>query len=70
MAVDVNASDTSIDAGTPRRLFDTGITGSFVDRFYQYVVTRDGKRFLVNVSDEDETSAPITVVMNWDAGRQ
>jgi hypothetical protein len=34
------------------------------------VVTRDGQRFLVNRSAEDENSAPITVVMHWDAGRQ
>jgi len=28
---------------------------------------RDGQRFLVNISAEDENSAPITVVLNWDA---
>ena len=46
-----------------------GHSGSFVDRRNQYVVTRDGTRFLVNLSAEDENSAPITVVLNWDAGR-
>ena len=67
MAVDIKAS-SSFEAGAPRALFVTGITGSFVDRFNQYVVTRDGRRFLINRSAEDENSAPITIVMNWDAG--
>jgi eukaryotic-like serine/threonine-protein kinase len=70
MAVDIKASSSSLEAGAPHVLFVTGITGSFVDRFNQYVVTRDGQRFLVNRSAEDENSAPITVVMHWDAGRQ
>ena len=33
-------------------------------------VTRDGQRVLVNLSEEDENAAPITVVVNWDANRQ
>ena len=66
MAVDVIASSASIAAGLPRALFRTGIKDSFVDRSNQYVVTRDGQRFLVNRSAEDEHSAPITVVVNWD----
>jgi hypothetical protein len=51
---------------TPKALFNTGITASFVDRRNQYVVTRDGERFLVTISVEDENSAPITVIVNWD----
>ncbi len=66
MAVDVKAS-SSFEPGTPRPLFNTGIGGSFFDRFNQYLVTRDGQRVLVNRSADDEHSAPITVVMNWDA---
>jgi len=67
MAVDIKASASSFQAGTPHPLFNTGIAGSFVDRFNQYLVTRNGQRVLVNRSAEDENSAPITVVMNWDA---
>jgi len=69
MAVDIKSS-ASLEAGPPRALFLTGITGSFFDRFNQYVVTRDGRRFLINRSAEDENSAPITVLMNWDAVRR
>jgi eukaryotic-like serine/threonine-protein kinase len=65
MAVGVKSAG-SIETTLPRALFTTGITGSFVDRFSQYVVTRDGQRFLVNISEEDDNSAPITVVLNWD----
>ena len=67
MAVDVVASSSSFRPGAPHPLFDTGIAGSFFDRFNQYLVTRDGQRILVNRSADDENSAPITVVMNWDA---
>jgi Tol biopolymer transport system component len=69
MAVAVNAGTAGIETSPPRELFNTGIAGSFLERRNQYVVTRDGQRFLVNISAEDESSAPITVVMNWDAVR-
>ena len=58
MAVDIKASSSSFEAGIPHALVVTGITGSFVDRFNQHVVTRDGQRFLVNRKCiEDEYSA-------------
>jgi Tol biopolymer transport system component len=64
MAVDIKASSSSIEPGTPQLLFNTGITGSPVARTNHYLVTRD-QRFLINRSAEDENSAPITVVLNW-----
>ena len=67
MASSVKTGRLTFETGTPEALFNTGITTSFVDRRNQYVVTRDGQRFLVNVSAEDENSAPITVVLNWNA---
>ena len=66
MAVDIKASSASFEAGAPRSLFSTGITGSFVDRFNQYLVIGDGQHFIINRSAEDENSAPIMVVINWD----
>jgi Tol biopolymer transport system component/tRNA A-37 threonylcarbamoyl transferase component Bud32 len=66
-AATVTRADSVFATGPPQRLFDTGIRASFVDRRNQYSVTRDGHRFLVNVSAEDENSAPITVVLNWQA---
>ena len=67
MAVMVGGTGNVIETGAPRELFNTGITGSFLDRRNHYVVTRDGQRFLVNISVEDENSAPITVDLNWKA---
>jgi dipeptidyl aminopeptidase/acylaminoacyl peptidase len=69
MAVDIKASFSSIEPGTPQLLFNTGITGSPVARMNHYLVTRD-QRFLINRSAEDDNSAPITVVLNWNSARQ
>jgi hypothetical protein len=35
-----------------------------------YDVTRDGKRFLVNIRTQKEESAPLTVDTNWLASLQ
>ena len=67
MAVDVTAETSRLTTGPPRVLFDTGIRGLFVDRRNHYVVTRDGQRFLFNLTAEDDMLAPITVVLNWDS---
>jgi eukaryotic-like serine/threonine-protein kinase len=68
MAADVRVSASGFATDPARPLFDTGIKGLFVDRRNHYVVTRDGQRFLLNVTAEDDNLAPITVVMNWTAG--
>ena len=70
MSVAVTTTDSAFEAGAPLALFDTGIRGEFVSRNNQYVVAQAGQRFLVNRSIEDETSAPITVVLNWNSARQ
>jgi Tol biopolymer transport system component len=70
MAAAVNKGPAGLSIASPRDLFDTGIRTSFVERRNQFLVTRDGQRFLVNVSAEDEGSAPITVVMHWNATRR
>ena len=67
MAADVTTGAATFAAGEPHALFTTGITTSIVDRTSNYVVTRDGQRFLVNLGAEDENSAPITVMVNWQA---
>jgi hypothetical protein len=70
MAVSVKATPAAIEIGPPRPLFDTGLRGGFLDRRNQYLATKDGQHFLVNLSAEDENSPPITVVMNWDAAQR
>ena len=34
----------------------------------QYAVSKDGQRFLVNVTSEETTGSPVTVVLNWLSG--
>jgi hypothetical protein len=34
----------------------------------QYAVSPDGQRFLVNVTSDETTGSPVTVVLNWLSG--
>jgi serine/threonine protein kinase/Tol biopolymer transport system component len=51
----------------PQPLFQTGITS--IQNNHPYVVTRDGQRFLVPLSNQSAASQ-MTVVLNWLAGVQ
>ena len=63
MAVSIAAaSDGSLTAGTPQRLFAT-TAASFAER-NSWDVAPDGQRFLVN-SVPVQRASPITVVVNW-----
>ena len=67
MAVDVKAAST-FEAGRPRALFQTrGRLGSVAvtQRSFQYDVSGDGQRFLINTPAEEANTSPITVVVNW-----
>jgi hypothetical protein len=35
---------------------------------FEYAVTRDGQRFLINAEMKPEERIPISVVLNWDVG--
>jgi Tol biopolymer transport system component len=63
MAASLTIKADVLEVGEVRPLFPTRpMTGSR----YAYDVTKDGKRFLVNTTgDQDETATPITVVVNW-----
>jgi Tol biopolymer transport system component len=65
MAASVNGKGAGFEVGAIKPLFATRIAtrGS-----YQYDVSADGQRFLINTSPEQATSSPITVVLNWTAG--
>jgi hypothetical protein len=32
---------------------------------YQYSVAKDGQRFLINMTTDEATASPITIVLNW-----
>jgi hypothetical protein len=61
MAVPIRVG-TTIEAGLPKSLFPVRAIGSRRN----YAVTGDGQRFLVSGAVGDV--APITVVLNWQAG--
>jgi len=62
MSVEVKTGAT-FEVGVPKPLFDTGVTSYIANK--RYAVFPDGQRFLINVPVEAQTSAPITVVLNW-----
>jgi hypothetical protein len=63
------ANGARVEAGSPVPLFTTRIGGAVQGvATQQYVISRDGQRFLMN-SVPGEASAPITVLLNWDAKR-
>jgi Tol biopolymer transport system component len=65
MAATVNGKGASFEVGAVKPLFETRIA---IGGRYQYAVSADGQRFLINTVPQQEASAPITVVLNWTAG--
>ena len=64
MAVPMQLPSTGpILAGRPVPLFATHIGGALLQIPTQYVVSRDGQRFLMNTQSED--TPPISVILNW-----
>ena len=69
MAVDVKEDGSNFTAGTPKPLFDTHSFVSFPGASL-FDVTRDGQRFVVISPAEESSPSPLTVVLNWTAGRR
>jgi len=75
MAVPIKASvatgteeASTLAVGAPEPLFGVHLAASPVEGLFQYDVTADGKRFLLNSSVGGEVAAPpLNVVVNWDA---
>ncbi|MBI4472755.1 MAG: protein kinase [Acidobacteria bacterium] len=68
MAVSIRTASNgkTLEAGTPVPLFNTRIGGAVQgnDR-QQYMVSPDGRRFLMSTLTEEATSSPITIILNW-----
>jgi hypothetical protein len=64
MAVDVKTETDRFDPGTPHVLFDVPFGNR---RRNAYVMSPDGRRFLVNARIESTDSLPMTVILNWPA---
>jgi eukaryotic-like serine/threonine-protein kinase len=58
------------EPGAPVALFDAHIAPNSDDRYFEYDVTDDGRRFLINTSSGTGavSAPPLTVVTNWLAG--
>jgi Tol biopolymer transport system component len=66
MAVEVKGDGATFERGAPKALFDRRIP-SFNTPLGQFSVAPDGQRFLVANPVDENTSVPITVVLNWTA---
>jgi Tol biopolymer transport system component len=67
MAVSITVTGATVTPGTPVLLFPTKILGSGGETaaIPEYAVARDG-RFLINTEpDENRSTAPIRLILNW-----
>jgi Tol biopolymer transport system component len=65
MAVEIKAAGATVEAGLPKELFELRAGPILRNR---YVPAANGQRFLVVGINEQTSSAPIHVVLNWQAG--
>ena len=64
VSIQLDAQRNVVDVGTPVALFTTALAGiPQDDNGRQYMVSRDGQRFLMDTLRE--VTLPITVVLNW-----
>jgi Tol biopolymer transport system component len=71
MAVPVKAAPgpkPAFEAGTPQPLFRAHLARTSRGVGFEYDVTPDGKRFLLDSVVEGSSARPLTVVVNWSAG--
>ena len=62
MAVDIRPGET-LETSAPHALFQADLP--FTTVLDQYDVTSDGKKFLVIENEQNATSPPINIVVNW-----
>jgi Tol biopolymer transport system component len=71
MAAEVNGDGAAFQVGVVRPLFEVRRRLAAWPPYgtgWNYDVSADGQRFLVNTVTEQATPTPITVVVNWTAG--
>jgi Tol biopolymer transport system component len=64
MAVPVTERSGRLEPGAARALFQTRIVQPRLVLF-QYDVTADGQRFLINSLPREDAAAPLTMLINW-----
>jgi len=67
MAAPVSGKGQDLNPGVPVALFKTRIVGGTAANIQktQYAVAPDGQRFLINITADESTASPLTVVTNW-----
>lgn len=67
MAASVDGSGSAFVVGAVQPLFTPRmrIAAWAGSTSYNYDVTADGQRFLINTADESQSDAPITLLLNW-----
>jgi hypothetical protein len=67
MAVDLDLNGAAPRMGTPKELFSVRLVNSPISpEWGAYDVSPDGKRVLVDSSDQAPEAEPINVILNWD----
>ena len=72
MAVPIRfvSNGTAVELGTPLGLFVTSVGSGALNRNrQQYMVGQDGQSFVMNSVVGEASSAPITVILNWNPKR-
>jgi Tol biopolymer transport system component len=66
MAASIQTAGQALEAGAPISLFQTRIVGGGQSGWrQQYAVAPNGQRFLINITVDESTGSPITIVTNW-----
>ncbi len=66
MAVEVKTEGAAFEAGLAKVLFEARVPGAPPRN--RYVAAANGQRFLVVAANEQVSSAPMNIVLNWQAG--
>ena len=68
MAATVSVAGSGLEVGVATPLFEMPILGPLAGRTAwqkYYAVASDGQRFLIKTGNEETSSSPVTVVLNW-----
>jgi len=67
VSVRIDPKTQVIEAGPPELLFRPRLPGNLLqdNSRPQYMVSRDGQRFLVNIVPETSSASPINIIFNW-----
>jgi Tol biopolymer transport system component len=60
----------SLEPGAPQPLFEAHLAQTYNNLLFEYDVTSDGKRFLLDTTGGSASALPLNVVVNWDAAKK